>query len=101
MDDGTSAASESMDCAPLPQVVGPALSAFENKLVNKLIGNGDIKISVIFRMRYDRWPLSHEHNRYQQQIVGSAISRLNRKLTISGQRIVPGARRRTYRLIPI
>lgn len=76
MDDRASAASESMDRAPLPQVA-PALSAFENKLVNKLVGNGDIKISVIFRMRYDRWPLSHEHNRYQQQIVGSAISRLN------------------------
>jgi hypothetical protein len=76
------------------------LSASETEIVNKLTGNGDVAISVLFRIRRKRWPHEHEDNRKQQQVVGAATSLINRKFRDKGRKlkIVPGEKRGTYRL---
>ncbi len=78
-----------------------ALSPFETKLVNKLGDGGDVKISVLFRMRYGRWPAAFENNRHQQQAISGSISQANRKLAAHRLRIVPGEKRQTYHIVGI
>ena len=74
------------------------LSDAESRVLNKLEGSGDVKISVLFRVLRGRWPEPTESPRWQQQQLGSLISRINKKIGAHGHSVVPGARRRTYRL---
>jgi hypothetical protein len=74
---------------------------FESLIVNKLTGNGDVAISVLFRTLYKRWPTEAETNRKQQQYVVAVTSRANRKLRKRGLRIVPGVKRGTYRMTKV
>ena len=78
-----------------------ALSVHENKFVNKLSESGDVKIATLFSLRYGRVPMAHESNRHQQQFISATISGANRKLADRGLKIVPGLRRRTYRMVRI
>ena len=73
------------------------LSPSESKIVNKLADDGEVAIKALFRALRGRWPTEDEPHRRQQQIVGSIISRTNRKLKKT--KIVPGIRRGTYRMI--
>ncbi len=78
------------------------LTSSEARLVNKLSGHGDVAIKILFRVMKGRWPdATTEPNRIQQQAIGACISRANIKLKKEQQRIVPGIRRGTYRLIKI
>ncbi len=77
------------------------LSDMQARLFNKLNGEGEVKISVLFRLIKKRWPEPHEIRRIQQQAIGMAIWRANRKLEDHGLRIAPGEKRGTYRLIKI
>ena len=79
----------------------PHLSDLQTKLFNKLHGNGDVKINVLFRLLKKRWPEPHESHRIQQQKISMPITRTNRKLRERGLRITPGERRGTYRLTKI
>lgn len=100
MANGLAAECEGVDGRTLHQVDG-SLSATEIKLINKLASNGDVRISVLFRTKLGRWPRRDEHNRYQQQVVGAVVSRVNRKIADTGRKIVPGEKRQTYRIIRI
>ena len=77
------------------------LTPSEAVLVNKLNGNGDVKIKILFRLLRKRWPLPEEPNRKQQQYVGSVVSRTNRKLRKRGLKIRPGVKRGAYRMTKI
>ena len=77
------------------------LSDLQAHLFNKLVDSGDVKISLIFRVLKRRWPAPHETRREQQQAIGTAITRTNRKLEVHGLKIAPGVRRGTYRLTKI
>jgi len=83
-------------------VVNKELSDREARLVNKLSGHGDVAIKILFRVTRGRWPDPEaEPRRIQQQYIGVNISRANLKLKKESQRIVPGIKRGTYRLIKI
>jgi hypothetical protein len=99
MADELSACSEGVVGKTLYQIA--ALSVHENKFVNKLSGNGDVKIATLFSLRYGRPPMAHESNRHQQQFISATISGANRKIADRGLKIVPGQRRRTYRMVRI
>ena len=77
------------------------LTPSESIIVNKLTGNGDVGIKVLFRLIRKRWPTPEEPNRKQQQIVGATISRANRKLRRKGLKIRPGVKRGAYRMTKI
>lgn len=79
------------------------LSVSENKIVNKLTADGEVAISVLFRLRRGRWPTGDESNRKQQQVVGAATSRINQKWRTQGRKskIAPGVKRGTYRIVRI
>lgn len=77
------------------------LTTSETRIVNKLSRNGDVAISVLFRLLRGRWPLPEESGRRQQQFVGATTSRANRKLKLKGYRITPGVKRGTYRMTRI
>lgn len=66
---------------------------FQNKGVDK-----DINIDDIFSTMGLKKPES-KSGREKQQHVGSALSRLNVKLRGEGFEVVPGALKRTYRLV--
>jgi hypothetical protein len=77
------------------------LTPSESVIVNKLTGNGDVGIKVLFRLIRKRWPNEEEPNRRQQQIVGATISRANRKIRKRGLKIRPGVKRGAYRMTKI
>jgi hypothetical protein len=74
------------------------LSDAQEKLYNKLCGGGDVRISVLFRTVKGRWPAPTETQRHQQQLLGSYIVHINKKLRVKGWIISPGVARGTYRL---
>ena len=77
------------------------LSDLQTRLFNLLGDAGDVKIAALFYALKRRKPMPHETNRLQQQMIGTTISRTNRKLEAYGLRIAPGEHRNTYRLIQI
>lgn len=76
-------------------------SDLEQRLYNKLRPNGDVAIPTIFRTIFARWPEPSITPRQQQQRISASLWRLNRKLAPHKLRVVPGVKRRSYRLSKI
>ena len=72
----------------------PKLPDQQQRLYDRLKGRGDVRIEELLKT-IEVSPGRHN----QQQVLGSYITRLNRRLRNHGQAVKPGEVKRTYRLV--